>query len=45
MNAAGAYLDDAAASAAALAGGLDSAQQQIAAVNGRPATPRYKDKQ
>ena len=34
------FLDDARASAAALAGDLDAAQQQLAPVNGRPATAR-----
>jgi hypothetical protein len=41
VDAAAVFLEDAAASAAALAGDIDAAQQQIAAVNGRPATPRY----
>ncbi len=36
------FLDDARLSAAALAGDLDAAQQQLALVNGRPA-PRPKD--
>lgn len=45
VEAAAVFLGDAAASAAALAGDLDSAQQQIAAVNGQPAAPRQKDKQ
>ena len=33
------FLDDARLSAAALAGDLDAAQQQLALINGRPATP------
>ena len=37
------FLSDAAASAAALAGDLDTAQQQLAPVNGRPARPGPKD--
>lgn len=45
IDAAAVFLDDARGSAAALAGDLDAAQQQLAAVNGRPATPRYKDTQ
>lgn len=36
-------LGDAAASAAALAGDIDAAQQQLAPVNGRPARPAPKD--
>jgi hypothetical protein len=43
VDAAAVFLGDAAASAAALAGDLDAAQQQIAAVNGRPAGPGQKD--
>ncbi len=34
------FLDDARLSADALAGDLDAAQQQLAPVNGRPATPQ-----
>jgi len=34
------FLDDARLSAAALAGDLDAAQQQLALINGRPATPQ-----
>jgi hypothetical protein len=45
VDAAAVFLHDAAASAAALAGDLDAAQQQIAAVNGHPATPHRKDHQ
>ena len=37
------FLSGAAASAAALAGDLDAAQQQLAPVNGRPARPGRKD--
>ena len=37
------FLCDAAASAAALAGDLDAAQQQLAPVHGRPARPGRKD--
>ena len=37
VETAGLFLDDARLSAAALAGDLDAAQQQIALVNGRPA--------
>jgi hypothetical protein len=37
VESAGLFLDDARLSAAALAGDLDAAQQQIALVNGRPA--------
>lgn len=36
------FLDDARLSAAALAGDLDAAQQQLALVNGRPAL-QHKD--
>ena len=36
------FLGDARRSAAALAGDLDAAQQQLALVNGRPA-PQHKD--
>ena len=43
VGAATLFLQDAAASAAALAGDLDAAQQQIAAVNGHPATLHRKD--
>lgn len=42
VSAAGVFLDDAKASAAALAGDLSQAQQQLAAVNGRPSA-RGKD--
>jgi hypothetical protein len=42
ISAAGVFLDDAKASAAALAGDLSQAQQQLAAVNGRP-SPHSKD--
>jgi hypothetical protein len=42
ISAAGVFLDDAKASAAALAGDLSQAQQQLAAVNGRP-SPSSKD--
>jgi hypothetical protein len=34
------FLDDARGSAAALAGDLNAAQQQLALINGRPATPQ-----
>jgi hypothetical protein len=34
------FLDDARGSAAALAGDLNAAQQQLARINGRPATPQ-----
>ena len=37
------FLDDARLSAAALAGDLDAAQQQLALVNGRPATRNRKE--
>ena len=43
MDATAVFLSDAAASAAALAGDLDAAQQQLAPVNGRPAQPTRKD--
>jgi hypothetical protein len=43
VHAAAAFLGDAAASAAALAGDIDAAQQQLASVNGRPAQPAPKD--
>ena len=42
VSAAGVFLDDAKASAAALAGDLSQAQQQLAAVNGHPSA-RGKD--
>jgi len=42
-GAAAVFLGDARGSAAALAGDLDAAQQQLAPVNGNPATPRRKD--
>jgi hypothetical protein len=41
---AGLFLDDARMSAAALAGDLDAAQQQLALVNGHPARRNPKDK-
>jgi hypothetical protein len=43
VNAAGVFLDDARGSAAALAGDLNQAQQQLACVNGTPAASRRKD--
>jgi hypothetical protein len=43
IDAAAIFLDDAQASAAALAGDLDAAQQQLAPVNGNPAATRRKD--
>ena len=43
VDAAAIFLEDAAASAAALAGDLDAAQQQIAAVNGHPTPRKQKD--
>ncbi len=43
MDATAVFLSDAAASAAALAGDLDAAEQQLAPVNGRPARPGRKD--
>ena len=43
VDAAATFLGDAAASAAALAGDIDAAQQQLAPVNGRPARPAPKD--
>ena len=43
MDATTVFLCDAAASAAALAGDLDAAQQQLAPVHGRPARPGRKD--
>ena len=43
IHAAGIFLHDARASAAALAGDLDAAQQQLAPVNGRPGS--RKDRQ
>ena len=43
VDAAAIFPGDARASAAALAGDLDAAQQQIAPVNGRPATLSRKD--
>jgi len=43
VEAAAVFLGDAAASAAALAGDLDAARQQLAPVNGRPAQPTRKD--
>ena len=43
VEAAAIFLGDAAASAAALAGDLDTAQQQLALVNGCPARPGRKD--
>jgi hypothetical protein len=43
IDAAAIFLDDARGSAAALAGDLDAAQQQLAPVNGNPAATRRKD--
>ena len=43
IDAAAVFLDDARGSAAALAGDLDAAQQQLASVNGNPAATRRKD--
>ena len=43
VETAGLFLDDARLSAAALAGDLDAAQQQIALLNGRPAHRNRKD--
>ena len=43
VDAAAVFLDDARGSAAALASDLDGAQQQLAPVNGHPATSRRKD--
>ncbi len=43
VDAAAVFLGDAATSAAALAGDIDAAQQQLAPVNGRPATLTRKD--
>jgi malonyl CoA-acyl carrier protein transacylase len=43
VSAAGIFLDDARLSAAALAGDLDAAWQQLALVNGRPAPRNRKD--
>ena len=43
MEAAAIFLADARSSAAALAGDIDAAQQQLAAVNGRPGQPTWKD--
>lgn len=43
VETAGIFLDDARLSAAALAGDLDAAQQQLALVNGRPARRNPKD--
>jgi hypothetical protein len=42
-KAAAVFLTGAAASAAALAGDLDAAQQQLAPVNGHPASHQHKD--
>ena len=44
VETAGLFLDDARLSAAALAGDLDAAQQQIALLNGRPAPRPRKDR-
>ena len=44
VETAGIFLDDARLSAAALAGDLDAAQQQIALLNGRPAHRNRKDR-
>jgi hypothetical protein len=43
IHAAGIFLHDARASAAALAGDLDAAQQQLALINGRPTASTRKD--
>ena len=43
VNGAGAFLDDARLTAAALAGDLDAAQQQLALLNGHPAPSARKD--
>jgi hypothetical protein len=43
ISAAGVFLDDARASAAALAGDLNQAQQQLALINGDPARRTRKD--
>jgi hypothetical protein len=43
IDAAAVFLQDARGSAAALAGDLDAAQQQLAPVNGNPAASRRKD--
>jgi len=43
IDAAAVFLEDARGSAAALAGDLDAAQQQLAPVNGSPAAARRKD--
>jgi hypothetical protein len=43
VNGAGVFLDDARLSAAALAGDLDAAQQQLALLNGHPAPRPRKD--
>jgi hypothetical protein len=43
VEAAAIFLGDARGSAAALAGDLDAAWQQLAPVNGRPATRNHKD--
>jgi hypothetical protein len=43
VDAAAVFPDDARGSAAALAGDLDGAQQQLALINGNPATSRRKD--
>ena len=43
VETAGVFLSDARGSAAALAGDLDAAQQQLALVNGRPARRNRKD--
>ena len=45
VEAAAVFLGDARGSAATLAGDLDAAQQQLAPVNGNPATSRRKDHQ
>ena len=44
VETAGLFLDDARLSAAALAGDLDAAQQQLALLNGRPAPRNRKDR-
>ena len=43
ISACAVFLGDAAASAAALAGDLDAAWQQLAPINGRPGRPGRKD--
>lgn len=43
VGAAAVFLDDARGSAAALAGDLDAASQQLALINGHPAARKHKD--